>query len=364
MSTAFVDPGPDGRSDSAVIAAFAFQAQACALMGSPLTALLLRGMIADYKAGGIVHAMLSGWETRNPKDAVLSLRMVGGLHYLVLAGRAPALAAYYPSAGGTFREDGLWDAAEAVLHAEGPFFETFLRNTPQTNEVRRTAVLVGGFLTVAKETGLMLRCLEVGASAGLNINWDRFRYGFGNGASWGDPSSPVLIETDWRGNGPDTDVTATVAERAGCDISPIDLSRPDAPLRLKSYVWPDQIERFHMLEGALAVAARHPPPLETADAGEWTARQLAEPRPGVATVVYHSIAAQYFSPETKATLHAALTRARERATPKAPVAWLRMEAPDIAAWPEVVLTLWPGGQERMLGTAHPHGTFVQWKDNP
>src|SRR5690349_5626347 len=86
VSRHIIDPGPDGRSDSAVVAAFAFQAQACEQMGSPLTALLLRGMIADYKAGGTIHAMLADWEKRNPKDAVLSLRMVGGLHYLVLAG--------------------------------------------------------------------------------------------------------------------------------------------------------------------------------------------------------------------------------------------------------------------------------------
>ncbi len=364
MNTPMIDPGPDGRSDSALVAAFAFQAKACELIGSPLTALLLRGMVADYKAGGVTHTMLSGWETRAPKDAVLSLRMVGGLHYLVLTGRASALAAFYPSAGGAFREDGLWDAAEPVLRAEGPFFEHFLRNTPQTNEVRRTGVLIGGFLTVAKQTGLPLRCLEVGASAGLNLNWDRFRYDFGNGATWGDPASPVLINTSWRGDAPHADVAATVAERAGCDISPIDLSRPEAALRLKSYVWPDQLERFHMLEGALAVAALHPPSLETADAGKWVALQLAEPRPGVATVVYHSIAAQYFSAETKAAMNAALTRAGERATPDAPVAWLRMEAPDLSAWPEVIVTLWPGGEERLLGTAHPHGTFVEWKETP
>jgi hypothetical protein len=172
----------------------------------------------------------------------------------------------------------------------------------------------------------------------------------------------VLIQTDWRGNGPDTNVAATVAERAGCDIHPIDISCPEAALRLKAFIWSDQIERFRTLEAALAVAARHPPPLETADAGEWAARQLASPRPGMATVVYHSIAAQYFSPETRAALHAALTRAGERATPEAPVAWLRMEAADIAALPEVILTLWPGGRERLLGRAHPHGAFVEWKE--
>ncbi|MGE0667567.1 MAG: DUF2332 domain-containing protein [Sphingomonadales bacterium] len=362
MNTPLVAPAPLNRTAGAVIDALDFQAKYCDLMGSPLNALLLGAMSADYAARGITHALLSDWETRSPRDAVLSLRMVGGLHFLVLAGRAPSLAAYYPSAGGVFREDGLWSTAEAVLHAEAPFFEAFLRHPPQTNEVRRAGVLIGGFLTVAQETGLPLRCLEIGASAGLNLNWDRFRYAFGGGARWGDPASPVLIQTDWRGDGPDATVAATVAGRAGCDISPIDLSRPEAALRLKAFVWPDQLERFRTLEAALAVAARHPPPLETADAGDWLEAQLAEPRPGAATIVYHSIAAQYFSPETREAVHGVLTRAGNRATPEAPVAWLRMEAADIAALPEVILTLWPGREERLLGHAHPHGAFVQWKE--
>ena len=46
--------------------------------------------------------------------------------------------------------------------------------------------IVGGFLAVAAHTGLPLRTFEVGASAGLNLRWDRFFYE-ARGATWGPP---------------------------------------------------------------------------------------------------------------------------------------------------------------------------------
>jgi hypothetical protein len=171
----------------------------------------------------------------------------------------------------------------------------------------------------------------------------------------------VPIDTAWTGPAPDTSIAVSVAERAGCDISPIDLSSPEAVMRLKSYVWPDHLDRFRMLENALAVAQRHPVALETADAGDWTARQLAAPRPGAATVVYHSIAAQYFDADTTARFEDAIRRAGARATGDAPIAWLRMEASDPRQLPDIRLTLWPGGQDRLMATAHPHGLFAHWK---
>ncbi|MEN3977105.1 DUF2332 domain-containing protein [Emcibacter sp. SYSU 3D8] len=342
-----------------IVRAFDVQARACDALGSPLTAFLLRGVIADYQAGGASRDLLAPLESRQQWEAVTSLRLAGALHFLVLAGRTPGLAAYYPSAGGTFREDGFRAEMERAMRGEAGFIEAFIRRAPQTNEVRRTGALVGGFLIIAARTGLPLRCLEVGASAGLNLHWDRFRYDFA-GAAWGDRASPVTIGTAWTGDAPETGVSARVIERAGCDINPIDLSSAEAVLRLKSYVWPDHPGRFRILERATDLARRHPVALETADAADWTARHLAEPRPGVATVVFHSIAAQYFSDGTRAAFEAAIRDAGHRASGAAPVAWLRMEQASPVQLPEIRLTIWPGGHDLLLGHAHPHGLFAHW----
>jgi hypothetical protein len=364
MSTNFIDAGPDAKAQSTVVSALTYQAKACELLEAPLTAAVMRAVIEDYLAGGVSRDLLAEWEGRDPMENVLGLRVAGALHNLVLTGRAPALAAYYPSVGGRFRGEGLWEAVEDVLRTRRPAVEAFMRNTAQTNEVRRAGALIGGFMLVAARTGLPLRCLEVGASAGLNLRWDRFRYDFGNGETWGDPASPMRIDTRWIGNGPDTSVTLSCAERAGCDISPIDIARPGAADRLKSYVWPEHTERFQALEAALALAATHPVALDAADAGDWILRKLADRTPGLATVVYHSLAAQYFPPSTRAIFEGAIRDAGEAATPDAPVAWLRMEMIDARNYPELRLSMWPGGDDRRIGFAQPHGAHVTWENAP
>ncbi len=83
----------------------------------------------------------------------------------------------------------------------------------QTNEVGRSAVLVGGYATVTHRTALPLRVLEVGASAGLNLRWDHFAYDTGR-VVCGDPDSPVRFAGVWEGDPPDLPARFEVAERA------------------------------------------------------------------------------------------------------------------------------------------------------
>src|SRR6201999_190792 len=101
--------------------------------------------------------------------------------------------------------------------------------------------------------------------------------------------------------------------------------------------------------------------VERADAADWTAARAA-PREGVATVVFHSIFWQYLPPATAAAIRAALAAPAAAATPSSQLAWLRMEPPDGAAMPiELRLTLWPGGEERLLALVQAHGATVDWK---
>ena len=154
----------------------------------------------------------------------------------MLEGRAPALARHYASAGGDDDPHAAWIALDALL-ATDPALEPYLARPPQTNEVSRAAALVGGFLTVAREYGLPLRLLEIGASAGLNLRFDHYRYESG-GIAFGDPASPVRFVDRWEGT-PPFDVACTIVAREGCDVSPVDPTTPDGRLTLASYVWPE-----------------------------------------------------------------------------------------------------------------------------
>jgi hypothetical protein len=242
--------------------AFAFQIAGCEGFGSRFSAAVLRIIIDDIEGGG-PYADLArpwlGWDAKALIAAAAPLRLLGGLHYLVLSGADPALAAQFPAARGESDLEALRRVVVAAGRAHAAVLAGFTKSPPQTNEARRSLCLVGGFLTVARETGLPLRCLEIGASAGLNLNWDRYVYDLGVRGAWGDRSSPVRLDGEWEGAPPPFDVAAEVAERLGCDRAPIDLSDPDRALRLQAYVWADQPERLARLRGAIALARRFPP---------------------------------------------------------------------------------------------------------
>jgi hypothetical protein len=265
--------GSDSDQDRvAILAAFAKQIGWCESLGSPFTAQLLTVLRDDLAAGGPTAELARAWPGDPVADA-LALRMAGALHALALTGSAPALAACYPPT-----ETAMEQLRPIVLDAVGRHqgaIRAFLSSPPQTNEVGRSGVLVGGFLQIAKETGLPLRLLEIGASAGLNAIWDRYSYHLG-AVGWGDMQSAVRIAPTWEGPSPPIDAPLRVIERHACDIAPIDLEDPAQRLRLRAYVWADQRERLSRLENAIDLARAYGPRVERADAAEWVRAKLRE----------------------------------------------------------------------------------------
>jgi hypothetical protein len=343
---------------------FAYQVAAAEAFGSPFAAASLRIMLGDIQAGGPFARLTQAWRAESTRaliKAAAPLRLLGGLHYLALSDLAPGLAAEFPAARPRTDPVALGREIVGAGEAHGDILSKFAASPPQTNEVRRSIGLLGGFLTVAQRTGAPLRCLEIGASAGLNLNWDRYFYDLGGLGRWGDPDSPLRLETDWGGGPPPLLGAARVAERAGCDRAPLDLSDPDQALRLQAYVWADQSDRLARLRAAITIARRHPPPVEIADAAVWAERMTA-PRTGMATVLYHSVVWFYLGTETQGAIQAAIRRAAAAANAQAPFAWLRMEpqSADPGALMGLRLTLWPGGVDRMLASVHPHGACVSW----
>jgi hypothetical protein len=339
-----------------LVDALAFQRRACERLGSPLYARLLDASISDVQGGGPCAALLQP-HAEDGFGSLLPLRFLGALHWLVLADRAPALAAHYPSAGGTPGPELVGEFLAAVADLR-PDIEDRIHLGVQTNEVARSAALVGGYVAVARRSSRPLRVLEVGASAGLNLRWDHFWYDTG-ASTLGDPGSPVRFERIWQGTLPPLgDTTVEVVERGGCDRAPVDPTTDAGRHTLRSYVWPDQVDRLVRLDAALDVAGRVPARVDATDAGEWLAARLAEPVPGLATVVVHSIVWQYLAAGTRDRLRAALGEAGGRATPDAPLAWLRMEPAGTVS--DLRLTWWPGGDEQVLGTAAYQGVPTWW----
>jgi hypothetical protein len=145
-----------------VRAYFEHQAQSCGEMGSPFTERLLRVAIKMLNRETQTGRRILDWPS-DPRPDALALRLAGGLHALALSGMDRALAAAYPpNAAGD-----LESAVGAAVSRHDAWLSAWLDNPPQTNETGRSAVLLPGFLAIARETGLPLALAEIGSSAGL-----------------------------------------------------------------------------------------------------------------------------------------------------------------------------------------------------
>jgi hypothetical protein len=285
---------------------------------------------------------------------------MAGVHSVVLSGGAPELAAFYPSVGGDADQDeAIWPAFCAVLLAHDGTIRRWLDHAPQTNEVGRAAALAGGLRYVAAEAQLPIRLVEIGASAGLNLRADRFRIE-GSGGN-GPVDSPLVMAGAWQGDAP-PDVEVDVVSRLGVDLAPIDPTTDEGRLRLMAFVWADQADRFERLRGALDVARRVPADLRSGDAvAAVRALTLSD---GTWTVLWHSVFRQYLDNDALAALGDAVVAVGDAASAEARLAHLTLE-PETTSTPgafPVVLTTWPGGHRRTLGTAPAHGIPVTWTE--
>lgn len=277
---------------------------------------LMREMADDWDAGGPVRDICRGWEDA-PYGAAVQLRLLGGLFRLVLTDRAADLVAFYPCLGGTESPADAWRLVRPVLAANAPELHRALDVAPQTNETGRSTALLVGLFEVVRRTGLSkVRLLEPGASAGLNLLVDKFRF---VNPTWAyGPHDAALRLVDGV-VGPVVPVPFEIVDRRGCDLAPVDAASPHGQLTLRSFVWPFHVERHERLTHALEIARRNLVVVDRAGAGEWLEDQLSSPDDDVVTVVWQSITQQYWPPEETARVDAAVARAA-RSQPLARIA--------------------------------------------
>lgn len=294
---------------------------------------------------------------KDDESSVLPLRLMGAVHRLVLQGRLVELARFYPSVGGIVGLSGAWEAFRSAIGGQTESLGRLIRNPVQTNEVGRSGSLLGGFGLIAEKTRLPLRLLEIGASAGLNLRWDRYRYEWLNG-SWGDVASPVRMENVFTHGAPLLPSAIEVIERAGCDTSPVDISTDSGRLTLLSYTWADQLDRLRRLEAAMEIGRVVPCVVEKGNGADWIEAHLRSSFSGAVTVVFHSVVWQYIPESEQERIVTAIEDAGARASQMAPVAWLRME-PGISTF-EIRLRIYPGFEEQIIATSRAHAPSVRW----
>jgi hypothetical protein len=268
----------------------------------------------------------------------LPLRLLGGLHYLVLGGQAS------------------WDDVDAALAEHSAFLARFTAEQDvQTNEVRRAWGLLPAFLACGAEH---LDLVELGPSAGLLLAFDRYGYRYRAG-SWG--TGALTLDGDDRG-GPPADLLACglrVGRRRGIDLNPVDVDSKEGARLLQSFVWPDQADRLERLRRAIDIVRSDPPELVRGDYVELLPSLLRDRRDDALTVVFNSVTTTYLQAER----YHELTRAIAEAAAEAPLAWISLETPrDDAVYRGTALevTVWPGGETRRLARVDHHCEWLEW----
>ncbi len=334
------------------------QAEACAALGSPFTARLLRLAAERLAPGSAVADRLLTWPEARMRPDAAALRLAGALHYLVLTDTAPALKRLYadPPAGDAL----FWQVIDEALHTHEAAILAMLDSAPQTNEVARSAVLIAAAHWLSARMRLPLVLSELGASTGLNLLWDHYALEV-SGQHYGPPAPVLTLRPDWRGPLP-PQATPVILSRAGVDLNPLDPLRDR--LRMLAYIWADQHARHARSAAALDLAAQLRPAVARGCAIDWLQHRLAQPGPGCLHLVCHTVVWQYLTPEAQARGQNLLAEAGARASADAPLAHLAMEDDGQRPGAGLRLHLWPEDEVIALGRADFHGRWVDWTAPP
>ncbi|MEJ6397111.1 DUF2332 domain-containing protein [Yoonia sp. 208BN28-4] len=339
-----------------VAEAFAYQARACADLGSPFMAQLC-GLFATRPLPdtALRHRIYTWDGDLSPRGASVPLRLCGALHALKLKGD-PALDAIYPPH--SVDDATLWEAVSAACITHEAFIDRWIDSPPQTNEVRRSAALIAAGNWLTDHYGLPIQTSELGASGGLNLMWDHFALEIA-AQRFGPSAADVVLRPEWSGPLPPQAQPRIVARR-GVDLNPLNPRDPDDALRLRAYLWPDQPDRLTLTGAAIAI---NETAVAQADAIDWLANHLDQPDDTL-HLIYHTIAWQYFPADVQARGERLIVQAGENATPNRPLAWLGMEPDDGTPGAALTLRIWPENKTIALGRVDFHGRWVQWQATP
>lgn len=174
----------------------------------------------------------------------------------------------------------------------------------QTNEVRRSIFLFTAFATLARYfPDRPFALVEIGASAGFNLLFDRYEYQYGDREVFGHLGSELLLGSELRGRSPSTEMPSNpVVARIGLDLDPIDLGNETDLDWLRALIWPEPVERRERLEHAIAIRRRNPVEMVKGDAVDLLAPVLAGVPSEVVPFVFHTYVANQLSLVTRAIL--------------------------------------------------------------
>lgn len=363
-AAAFLDHEPrwnEGRTN----AYFVVEAAKAQAFGAAHVARVLDACSQCIALAPRIDAQIRNWPNGLAASGI-AFRLNAGLHALTRSGRAPILQQLAQDAEGQALQSAFHyqiAVAEALTGHEDALLGWLSRPT-QTNEVGRIAGLMAVLAELDAQLPLQTELLELGASAGLNLNLAHYAFDLG-GRILGAPGSGVQIAPTWRGKSVPEAQVAVVAAR-GVDLAPVDVAQAHDRERLYAYTWPGMAGRIARLRGAIAIAGQHPTDVACGHAGPWLAAQLAQPQPeGTRRVVFHSMVMQYVPMAERKAIAQSMQDAGSHATPDRPLARVALEWCADRSEVELRLTLWdgttPAPRKWLVAICHPYAEWFNWR---
>jgi hypothetical protein len=287
--------------------------------------------------------------------------LFAAVHFLLLRGADHPLRQFYATLGGTAKGDPFPAFDDFVKSRTGAIRTLLETRVTNTNEAARSCILRAGFSALGARETLPLHLIEIGPSAGLNLNWDcygmRYRRGGGTVAAI-HPEAGLVLDCELRGENTPPLSPPPIAGRIGLERDPVDLSDDRDRDWLRALVWPDQPHRLARLDKAIALFLRHRREILRGDALALLPDVLARVPRDRAVCVYHTIAVYQFSAAMKETLDAILVTAGLRR----PVWHLSFEFDGKKDY-ALILTQRRSGivETRMLAVAQAHGGWIEWR---
>ncbi|MFE2943342.1 DUF2332 domain-containing protein [Streptomyces sp. NPDC059255] len=292
--------------------------------------------------------------------------LLGAIHHLVRRSVPHPLSTYF-----TGHETLTAARADILLtdfcrrHA-GQITRIISTRSVQTNEVNRCAVLLPAFATLQRQLDERpVRIVDVGASAGLNLLWDRYTYDYAGHRITLPASDPdTVLSCEIKGGTPPLSLDTTrFARPVGIEPSPVDVTDPAATQWLLSLTWPEQPTRKNTLNRALALAARTPPTILAGRAQDHLADVVTQTPPGqhLCLVFSWSIYQIFGSPGGRDRLTATLSElSRHRPIHEISIGHFGHDTP------RMIMATHDGGVSRCDVVAHcdVYGTWLHWLTDP
>ncbi|WP_414635720.1 DUF2332 domain-containing protein [Actinophytocola sp.] len=324
---------------------------------SPLYAHLAERAADDAEVAGLLTAT-------SPEFATPTL-LLAAVHRVLQAEPVHELSNYYPSLGGSYGVDsGTWPLFRAfTLERADAVRALIATRTTQTNEVRRAALLYPAVAMAAARRPIAL--LEVGCSAGLLLNLDRYSYRYQTeqaGQLVAGPAKATVglhcaLELAPGATLPVLPKKLTVGARFGLDRAPVDLADEEQYAWLEACIWADQPERLRLFSAAARAQRDNRPELVTGDAIDDLPAVAARVPAELPLVVLTSSAMFYLPKPRRADFVAALGELAARR----PVHWVTHDEYEAAlrhVLPDRADLRWPKEDGHSFGTLG----LVRWED--